>query len=105
MNSKPQASIRPSRCSRVDLDLHATGRVAMLIGVLWGCTPELDWPDSIAVSPDDTVTAALVEAADARWEAAGVHPDAIRVEALDGVPIGWLPASDSMARVCDLPNA
>jgi hypothetical protein len=77
----------------------------MLIGVLGACSSDLEWSKSIALLPEDTETAALVEAADARWEAAGAHPDAIRVEASNGVPVGWLPASDSMGRVCDLPDS
>lgn len=84
--------------------VHARAMAALAIVVVTsgGCTPEFEWSGSIAITPDGDATYALVEAADARWEGAGVHPDAVRIVPLDGVRVAWLPPGASMADVCRL---
>ena len=80
----------------------AMAALASLVVMSGGCSPELAWSGSIALTPDSDTTSALVEAADARWEIAGVHPDAIRIVPLDGVPVAWLPSGARMADACRL---
>lgn len=94
----PTAPPRPAR-------LAAAMLAALLLSISGGCSSELDWPDSVALTPSDHWAGALVEAADARWEAAGVHSDVIRIVPRGGLPVGWQPVGTSMAEACRLPEA